>query len=276
MANEQLVLARTDTDTLMSNLRGEVGEVITAWLLMRHFISAGKRLESGDLEKDIQDKNVRFSHLMADKLSDELVGRLSELAENKVGQLTFYFAARKLKLFSKEVDAFTAYVIKTKIRDKRNRDVSHKQLPGEKTNQTYLHIEYPILLRAVALALRLIKRIDRHVLGPSAPFLWKEARKRRYEFLSPPRAGYMLVPYLNLSPDERAQIVMQELAEKRIVLTEEPTMFNGQPATVLACKPWGVIVLGDQLLALEVYPLINLGSLSTEPAQESGEGVAPS
>jgi hypothetical protein len=276
MANEQLVLARTDTDSLMSNLRGEVGEVITGWLLMRHFISAGKRLESGDLEKDIQDQNVRFSHLMADKLSDELVGRLSELAENKVGQLTFYFVARKLKLFSKEVDAFTAYIIKTKIRDKRNRDVSHKQLPGEKTNQKYLHIEYRILLRAVALALRLIKRIDRHVLGPSTPFLWKEARKRRYEFLSPPRAGYLLVPYLNLSPDERIQIVLQELAEKRTVLTEEPTTFNGQPGTLRACKRWGVIVLGDRLLALGRYPLIELGSLSAETPQDTGEAVAPS
>jgi hypothetical protein len=258
----------------MSNLRGEVGEVITGWLLMRHFISAGKRLESGDLEKDIQDKNVRFAHLMADKLGDELVGRLSELAENKVGQLTFYFATRKLQLFSKEADAFTAYIVKTKIRDKRNRDVSHKQLPGEKASQKYLHIEYRVLLRAVALALRLIKRIDRHVLGPSAPYLWKEARKRRYEFLSPPHAGYMLVPYLNLSPDERIQIVLQELAEKRTVLTEEPTSYNGQPATVLACKQWGVIVVGDRLLALERYPLIELGSLATETPEETGEAVA--
>jgi hypothetical protein len=60
-------------------------------------------------------------------------------------------------------------------RARRSIHVSHKQLPGEKANQNYLHIEYRILLRAVALALRLIKRIDRHVLGPSAPFVWKEA-----------------------------------------------------------------------------------------------------
>jgi len=76
MANERVVLAGTDIGNLMGNLRGEVGEVITSWLLMRHFIGAGKRLESGDLGRDIQDKNIRFSHLMADKLSDELVGRL--------------------------------------------------------------------------------------------------------------------------------------------------------------------------------------------------------
>jgi hypothetical protein len=171
----------------------------------------------------------------------------------------------------REAEAFTAYILKTKIRDKRNRDVSHKQLPGEMQKQRYLHIEYRILLRAVARALRLMKRIDRHVLGPCAPFVWKEARKRRYDFLSPPRAGYLLVPYLNLSPDERVRIVLQELAEKRMSLTEETTMINGKPAKVLACKQWGVIVLGDVLLGLARYPLISLGNLQLG---EPGEGTA--
>src|ERR1700694_3583440 len=175
MANEKLVLARPDTDNLMANLRGEVGEVITAWLLMRHFISAARRVQAGDLDKDLKDKNVQFGNLLADKLSDELVGRLSELADNKIGRLTFHFAVRKLQVFNGEAKAFTEYVVKTKIRDKRNRDVSHKELPGQRPDRKYLHIEYRVLLRAVALALRLMKRIDRHVLGPAAPFLWKEA-----------------------------------------------------------------------------------------------------
>jgi hypothetical protein len=222
MANDKLVLARTDADNLMANLRGEVGEVITTWLLMRHFISGARRVQSGELDKDLKNKNVQFANLLVDKLGDELVGRLSELAENKIGQLTFYSAARKLNLFENEAEAFTKYILKKKIRDKRNRDISHKELPGQKPGQKYLHIEYRVLLRAVALALRLMKKIDRHVIGPAAPFLWKEARKRRYEFLSPPHAGYMLIPYLNLTPDERTQIVQQELAENRIALTEEP------------------------------------------------------
>ena len=130
MANDKLVLARTDTDNLMANLRGEVGEVITTWLLMRHFISGARRVQSGNLDKDLKDKNVQFANLLADKLGDELVGRLSELAEKKIGQLTFYFAVRKLNSFEKEAVAFTKYIVRTKIRDKRNRDVSHKELPG--------------------------------------------------------------------------------------------------------------------------------------------------
>ena len=142
-------------------------------------------------------------------------------------------------------------------------------MPGQRPDQKYLHIEYRVLLRAVALALRLLKRIDRHVIGPAAPFLWKEARKRRYDFLSPPHAGYMLVPYFNLTPDERAQIVQQELAEKRITLTDEPTTINGHPATVLACKQWGVIALGDRLLGLDRYPLIKLDNISAGPQEEA-------
>src|SRR4051812_3669438 len=96
MPNDKLTLARTDAGNLLANLRGEVGEVITAWLLMRHFVGVGARLRTENPEKDFADKNIRFANLMADKLSDELVGRLSELAEKKIGQLTFYFATQKL------------------------------------------------------------------------------------------------------------------------------------------------------------------------------------
>jgi hypothetical protein len=110
-----------------------------------------------------------------------------------------------------------------------------------------------------------MKRIDRHVLGPSAPFAWREIRRRRYDFLSPPRAGYMLLPYVNLSPNDRLHIVQQELAEGKQVFSEMPTTINGQPVTVLACKEWGVIVLGDRALALETYPLVALQSISASP-----------
>ena len=263
MGNEKLKVALTDLDNLISNLRGEVGEVITTWLLMRHFMSAGAELASGDPEKDVGNRDLHFVNLLANKLRDELVARLSELAEEKVGQLTFYFAARKIKQFSADAEAFSRYVVNQRIREKRNRDVSHKQLPERWFEQHSLHIPYSKLDRAVALALRLMKRIDRHILGHSAPYVWKEARKRRYTFMSPPRAGYMLIPYLALTGEDRIQILKRELEEGVQVWSEVPTTIDGQPATVLACKRWGIIVLGDRLLALEQYPLVSLGSLTT-------------
>jgi hypothetical protein len=263
MPNEKLTLAQTNIDNLLANLRGEVGEVITGWLLMRHFIIAAQRLRSDDPQKEFTDKNLQFTNLMADKLSDELVGRLSELAERKIGRLTFYFAARKLGVLADEASDFEKFIIKTKIRDKRNRDISHKALPSGKSPQKYLHVLYRTFLRAVGLSLRLMKKLDRRVLGPSAPFLWREARKRRYDFLSPPHAAYMLVPYLNLSPDDRIRIVLMEQAEGKQVWSEITTLVDGQPAAVLACKQWAVIVLGGRLLGLDRYPLVTLSSLST-------------
>ena len=125
---------------------------------MRHFISAAATLKDSDIKRDFANRNLQFVNLLADKLGDELVGRLSELAENKIGQLTFHFAARKLGLF-----------------------------------------------------------------------------------------------------------VQQELAEGKHVLSEVSTTIDGQPAKVLACRQWGVIVLGDRLLALERYPLVSIDNLSTSP-----------
>ena len=263
MANDKLTLVQADAASLLGNLRGEVGEVITAWLFMRHFIVCSHRLSANDSEKDPANREVQFAQLMSDKLADELVGRLSELAERAIGQLTFYFAAQKMNVLLDKVTAFEKFIISTKIRSKRNQDVSHKAFPGAKGTPKILPpIPYKILLRGVAMALRMMKRFDREMLGPAAPFLWAEARKKRYEFLRPPRAGYMLVPYLNLKPEDRIRVVLLELAEGKEVWTELLTTIDGQPAKVLACKHWGVIVIGGRLLALDRYPLIKLDSLS--------------
>jgi hypothetical protein len=272
MGKEKLKVARTDADNLVSNLRGEVGEVVTTWLLLRNFMSEGSRLASGDLQEDMRNRDILVVNLLSHKLRDELVGRLSELAEAKVGQLTFYFAARKLGIFEKEAEAFSQYIVKQRIRDKRNRDVSHKQLPEQWTDHRDLYIPYPVLLRAVALAVRLMKKIDRHVLGPSAPYVWREARKKRYAFMVPPRAGYMLIPHFNVSGEDRIRILRQELEEGTQLWSEMSTTIDGQPATVLACKKWGIVVLGGRLLALDRYPLIELGSIERVERTSSGSG----
>jgi hypothetical protein len=129
MSREKLRIANTQLDNLIGNLRGEVGEVITAWVIMRQFIAQRARLASGDPSKDIENRQLAFLNLLMDKLRDELIGRLSELAEQKISQLTFYFASRKLSAFEQEVAAFEKYVIRSKIREKRNQNVSHKALP---------------------------------------------------------------------------------------------------------------------------------------------------
>ncbi len=170
MSREKLRLANTDLGNLIGNLRGEVGEVITTWLLMRQFIGRRARLRTGDMERDLANREIDFLSLLIHKLGDELIGRLSELAEKKFGQLTFYFAAKKLGQLEGEVASFEAFVIKHRIRDKRNRDVSHKHLPEKAAGRNDIQIQYPVMVRAVAMALRLMKCIDRRVLGPSSPY----------------------------------------------------------------------------------------------------------
>lgn len=271
MSRKKLRVAKTDANHLVSNLRGEVGEVVTTWLLLRQLMAESSRLASEDPARELENRQLCFLQLLSDKLQDELVARLSELAEEKIGRLTFYFAAQKLGRFHREVAVFGAYVARYGLRDKRNKDVSHKELPETWSDHRQLHIPYRVLVRATALAIRLMKRIDRQVLGPSAPYLWREARKRRYQFMSPPRVGYMLLPYLRLSAYERIQVVHEEAQEGTAPWVPVPTTVDGHPTHVLANRKWGVLLLGDRLLALDAYPLQELSSIETNaesPPQE--------
>lgn len=117
-----------------------------------------------------------------------------------------------------------------------------------------------------------MKRIDRHVVGPSAPYLWREARKRRYKpVLSPPRVAGMMVPHFHLAGEDRIRIIQEEAREGGQVWSEVSTTINGLPAKVLASRKWGVLMLGDQPFALDQYPLVELGDIKMGPP----EGTQP-
>lgn len=264
MSRTKLRVAKTEMDNLISNLRGEVGEVITAWILLRHFMIEASRMRSGDPLTDMSDKALCFVNLIADKMRDELVGRLSELAEEKIGQLTFHFATVKLKALEKESKAFTKRIIRERIREKRNYDVSHKVLPEKWADRRHIDIPYRTLISAIASALVLMKKIDRIALGPAAPYLWREQRKRRYQLIYPPKAAYMLVPYLYLSGEDRLRILVQEIKEGISNWSELPTRVDGLPKTVLANKKWGLVKFGQQIIPLRQYPLQELTSLTTD------------
>ena len=63
--------------------------------------------------------------------------------------------------------------------------------------------------------------------------------------MAPPRVGYMLVPYMRLSAEDRIEVLKQELQEGAQVWSRVPTKINGELATVLACKKWGIIALNN-------------------------------
>ncbi|MEX2109074.1 MAG: hypothetical protein WD802_00525 [Gemmatimonadaceae bacterium] len=264
MSKQKLRVHQTDTHHLISNLRGEVGEVITSWTLWRSLRAQANRLRTADLKADLANRDLIFLDVLSTKIEDELVARLSELAEQKIGQLTFHFAATKLQAFESEVRAFATAIRKNRLEEKRNQDISHKVLPESWNDHKHRHISYKAVLRCLALAVRLMKQIDRSVLGPAAPYLWRETRKKRYEPMSPPRTGYLLLPHMRLSEQARARIVLEELAEgKKQVLSEVRTLVNGQEATILAAKEWGGLLIGQRLVMLGEYPLQQLTSITT-------------
>jgi hypothetical protein len=203
MSKLKLRIKNTDLDNLVSNLRGEVGEIVTTWILLRHWMGKAQKLTTDDIGKDMANPELAFVSILRTKLADEIVARLSELAEPKIGRLSFHFAAEKLGKLHGDVDAFRSFIEREKFEQKRNQEISHKELPEQWAKRGPIHIPYQTLLRGVGHALRLMKKIDRIVLGPSAKYVWPEARKKRYQLMAPASAAYMMVPYMNLSPEIR-------------------------------------------------------------------------
>jgi hypothetical protein len=270
VSREKLRIKNTQLDNLISNLRGEVGEVVTSWVLLRYLIAREREMGSRDVSKDLANESLAFIGTLRNKLEDDIVARLCELAEPKVGQLTFHFAAKKLSKLDDDVREFETFITHRTFRQKRNQAISHKVLPEEWAQHKPIVIDYLTLLRGVGSALRLMKKIDRVVLGPCATYLWREMRKRRYQLMNPPSAAYMLLPYLKLSQEIRLRVVMEEMAEGLDVWSDMPTAINGQPSMVSACRKWGVILLGGRTIALDQYPLQELNSVHMPSADESG------
>lgn len=245
---------------------------------MRHFMAAASKLQSDDPAADLKNNELQFLWLLKGKLADELTARLSELGDEKIGRTNFYFAAEKLHSCRQEAIAFTQFTVANRLRQKRNQEIAHREQAEQWFEGPDIHISYRVLTKATAMALRLMKRLDRVALGPAAPFLWKQARKKRYDLSGPPRVSYMLVPYFNLPGDERLKIVLQEQAEGKVVWSEMETVINGKPAKVLASKEWGLLLLGDRCLPLPQYPLQKLESVNFDESPgtiESGPAVTP-
>ncbi|HNP83862.1 MAG TPA: hypothetical protein PKN47_20550 [Nitrospira sp.] len=271
MSHTKFRIHNTPLDNLVSNLRGEVGEIIFTWVLMRDLMAQAGQLRTDDLKADMENRALRTLNILTDKLSDEIIARLAELAEKKIGRLTFYFVHQKLNQFETEIETFGRLVESSRFREKRNYDISHKELPEQWTDHKSIHIPYFKVLRGIALALRLMKRIDRATLGPSSPYLWREMRKKRYEPMRPVKVGDLLLPYLRLSDQQRIEVINQEVAEGKDVWVDMSTKVDGVDATVKVCKEWGVIALGERSIVLEQYPLHSISDISFGPAQADNQ-----
>ena len=196
MVDARLRAIKTETEVLISNLRGEIGEVITSWVLLNYFMAVAKTKETDNIAADIKNQDLAVLYLLKQKLKDELVAKLSELADPKIGRTNFYFASMKLGILEKEVKQFKFFIIKNKLQEKRNREISHREQPEVWPEFGPLRIPYRTVVKATGMAVRLMKKFDQVALGPNVLNQWHLMRKKRYEFSGPPRAMYLLLPYM--------------------------------------------------------------------------------
>jgi hypothetical protein len=244
-SRQKLRIHNTDLNNLVSNLRGEIGEIVFSWTLMRELLTQARHRRDSLGIDELSDAQLNTLHALADKLEDEVVARLSELAERKIGRLTFHFASEKLCMFEAEVRLFQRFIDQHKFTDKRNSDISHKELPEKWSDHRYLHIPYAMIVRGIAMAMRLMKRIDDFAVGPEARFFWRKLRERRYDRTMPAKVQYMIAPHIKLSEKERAAVMKEEMKRGQVIWEPMQTVVNGQQAVVLVHKKWGVVAFND-------------------------------
>lgn len=265
MAHEKVRIARTSQDVLIANVRCQVGESITTWVMLRHAMAQAAKIRSTDPIKDIGNRELAYLDILVQKLQDELIANLAELGDEKVGRANFYFASVKIGSLTNETSKFSKFVISKQFRRKRNQEIAHREQPEQWFEDRPIYIGYRTVMRGLAMAVRLMKAFDRKHLGPASPYLWGEARKKRSHFLAPARAAYLLLPYLLLSSETRVRVALQEQAEGKVIWTEMKTTINGAPASILANKEWGLLLLGHRILPLDEYPLQSLESVNLGP-----------
>jgi len=257
---------------IIVQLRGEIGEVIHTWVLLRHFLVIRAQQTTGAVDQDMDNQDLWFLDSIVDKLENEAIARLSELAKPiKRGRLNLENSKSQLGhvgLYdcTHEVKTFREFIKKHRFEEKRNSEISHKKFVEEwKGERASIHIPYRVLLRAVALVVRAMKRMDREIYGEiHGKFIWRELRDRRYSMKLLPRVGYMIAEYIRLPETVRAKIIETEIRLGKFHQELMDAEVNGVKVKVYASRKWGAINLGGHLMILQHYPLQSIGTIEGE------------
>lgn len=197
MADSRLRIRNTNLRALLGNVRGEVGEAITNWILLRHLMAASKNLETDDIAADMENSDLAFVYALKGRIKEDLILTLAGLAERKTDRATFHFVANKLNALHLEEEAYRKYIEQNKLKQKRDREIAHREQPEDWPEQGDIRISYLVLTVSLARAIRLMKKTDAHVMGESAYTQWSRMRKKRYDLTMPARAKYLLLGYLD-------------------------------------------------------------------------------
>lgn len=193
------VFKRTEVDNLVHNLRGEVGAIVESWTLMREYNILTNQLHSDKYKENFQNSNLNKRRIIRKKLADDVISRLSELANKSYGKLNFHFATQKLKKFTKESEEFHFFILNNNFTDRRNEYISHKKLAPTWEGFKREHpISYLTITKALAKALIIMKKIDGFYLGSDAHLKWHILRKHRYRYDIPARAQYLMMHHVKI------------------------------------------------------------------------------
>jgi hypothetical protein len=273
MGNIKQKINNTQLDNLISNLRGEVGDIIITWKLLLKLTRNVSYLYTPDYEKNFSNPDIALLEILIDKLENEIISRLSELSEQKIGQLTFFFAQQKLKEqvdLSQDVNDYKRFVDKEKIRDKRNQFISHKQLPETWTEHKEILISTQTLGKCLSLAVKLMIKIDKEILGPSAIFLWREVLKKSTPPIRPLNVNFMLLPHMSLDKTTRGIIIKKEIELGLPVFETMRAKVDGEKRDVYVCKKWGGILLDSHTLLLcDGYPITGFSKINFSNRSDS-------
>lgn len=207
-SRSQRRIDETDADTLVGCLRAEVGNAITTWVLWRQIIVHKRSLKTTDIAADMRNQELAFWSLLSARLEEDLIAALSELAETKTGRTNFFFAEQKFGLPHDRTEVYRKFVSSNGLDKKRNREIAHREQPRMWMDPDLFptHIPYRVLVKVLAMAVREMKKIDLLHLGPAAPYLWAEVRRKRYQYVSPARVAYILLPHMALPEHAREML----------------------------------------------------------------------
>jgi len=75
MSRKKIRAHQTDTGNLISNLRGEIGEIITSWVLYKDLMLGIHKIKSPDPSENINNPGMNRMFTLTDKLFDDIVAR---------------------------------------------------------------------------------------------------------------------------------------------------------------------------------------------------------
>jgi hypothetical protein len=128
MGSKKSNFQRTDVDNLVSNLRGEVGEIIDSWILMREIFVTSLKIRTGDSKKDFSSPEYLKLLRIIEKFKSDIIARLSELSEKNFKQINFHFASQKLAALIKETKNYQDFIKENKFMNLRHEYISHKKI----------------------------------------------------------------------------------------------------------------------------------------------------